>query len=442
MSGVKADGSTVYPVSPFDATCTAANTAPANTMGYTTRGYVVPATLPAGRGRDLDQRRVGLPVRARPRRDGDRQARGTFLQSREEVGAIFLNSRYGAVNGTLPMSMVNLEATGRVVPDIIVSYDWDADVMIAGMPGIEYESMSSSNNRGMHGSFSPRDVHNTLLAIGPDFKTGFADTLPSGNVDVAPTMAQILGVSLPAANGRPLQEALAAGGVAIADYTATPSTVNPAAVATGLSFHQPTDLTSAVADPALTMGKYSIDLKIKTLTKGTQELDLLRLGEGDAAVRVGGSVVAAVVATAAAIASIAVAAVADGREEAATGRVVAARAAAASVRWERLFSADGAPALHAKARYRDAGGNEHRLELWRTARALRRDTDARLSLIVERRQGGADEYHVVQHAGGDADGVPGRAYDVSRDQLNRMGSFPGVDAAGDAAHASARGGDA
>ena len=139
--------------------------------------------------------------------------------------------------------------------------------------------------------------------------------------------------------------------------------------------------------------------------------------------RVGGSVVAAVVATAAAIASIAVAAVADGREEAAAG-AGAASPAAASVRWERLFSADGAPALHAKARYRDAGGNEHRLELWRTARALRRDTDARLSLIVERRAGGADEYHVVQRAGGDADGGPGRAYDVSRDQLNRMGSFP------------------
>ena len=33
-------------------------------------------------------------------------------------------------------------------------------------------------------SFSPIDVHNTLVAEGPDFKAGFTDTLPTGNVDV------------------------------------------------------------------------------------------------------------------------------------------------------------------------------------------------------------------------------------------------------------------
>jgi hypothetical protein len=99
--------------------------------------------------------------------------------------------------------------------------------------------------------------------------------------------------------------------------------------------------------------------------------------------------------------------------------VVIAAAAVASepLRWERLFSADGAPALHARVRYRDAKGKEHRLELWRTARALRRDTDDQLSLVVERHPGGDDQYHVVNRAGG-------RAYDVSRDQLYRIGSFP------------------
>jgi hypothetical protein len=68
-------------------------------------------------------------------------------------------------------------------------------------------------------------------------------------------------------------------------------------------------------------------------------------------------------------------------------------------------------------RYRDAAGKEHRLELWRTARALRRDTDEKLSLVVERRANGDDQYHVVHRAGG-------HAYDVSRDQLYRIGSFP------------------
>jgi arylsulfatase A-like enzyme len=274
MSGILAANTPVYPVTAFDTTCTTMNTSPANTMGYTTKGNTVPAgPLPAGAvviatngGSDY----LYVP-------DHDATVVGklvTFLQSREEVGAIFVNSRYGAIAGTFPMTKVNVEATAPAgtpsrAPDIIISYDWDADATVAGVPGIEFESMSSSNNRGMHGSFSSRDVHNTLLASGPDFKAAFADTLPTGNVDVAPTVAQIFGLSLPGANGRPLLEALMSGGGAIGDYTSTPSTVNPASNATGLSFHQPSDLTSTVADGALT-GTYSIDLKIKTLTKGTK----------------------------------------------------------------------------------------------------------------------------------------------------------------------------
>ena len=107
-------------------------------------------------------------------------------------------------------------------------------------------------------------------------------------------------------------------------------------------------------------------------------------------------------ATAAAILAIAAAGVAGAGEE---------------LQWERLFSADGAPPLHARVRYVDAAGREHRLELWRTKKALRRDTDGALSLVVERRAGGDDEYHVVQRSGD-------RAYDVSREQLHRIGSFP------------------
>jgi hypothetical protein len=110
---------------------------------------------------------------------------------------------------------------------------------------------------------------------------------------------------------------------------------------------------------------------------------------------------------------------ARGAAAAAILAIAAAGVAGAGERlaWERLFSADGAPALHARVRYVDAGGKEHRLELWRTAKALRRDTDGALSFVVERRPGGNDEYHVVQRTGD-------RAYDVSREQLHRIGSFP------------------
>ena len=268
-SGMKTDGTPVYPVLPFDATCAAAKTAPANSAGYTTKsfafapGQAVPAgaiVIATNGGSDY--------IYATDHTLATVQNIVTFLQKREEVGAIFVNSTYSPLPlGTLPMSMVNLEATGRIVPDIVLSYDYDENAMIAGVPGIEYESMSTSSNRGMHGSFSPRDVHNTLIALGPDFKSALVDTLPTGNVDVAPTVAQLFGLSLPGANGRPLLEALANGGAAIGDYTSTPSVVNPTAAATGILFQVPTDYTGATTDFT---GSYTINLNIKTLTKGTQ----------------------------------------------------------------------------------------------------------------------------------------------------------------------------
>jgi hypothetical protein len=52
-------------------------------------------------------------------------------------------------------------------------------------------------------------MHNTLIAAGPDFKRGEANDLASGNVDLAPTILQILG-SKPSQkmDGRILSEAM------------------------------------------------------------------------------------------------------------------------------------------------------------------------------------------------------------------------------------------
>jgi arylsulfatase A-like enzyme len=52
-------------------------------------------------------------------------------------------------------------------------------------------------------------MHNTLIAAGPDIKRGETDDLPSGNVDLAPTILQILGIKLPQKmDGRILSEAM------------------------------------------------------------------------------------------------------------------------------------------------------------------------------------------------------------------------------------------
>jgi arylsulfatase A-like enzyme len=180
-----------------------------------------------------------------------------FLESREEIGAIFVASSYGSLPGTMSLDEVKLENSAGRNPDIVASYDYDETAVVQGMKGIEFES--AQNYRGMHGTFGPMDVHNTLVALGPRFKSAMQDTLPSGNVDVAPTVAAILGLSLPSAAGRSLDESLV-GGKAVTDYTVTPSALAPTAAATGLSMVLPTN----TADASKTT--YTFQLNIKDLS--------------------------------------------------------------------------------------------------------------------------------------------------------------------------------
>jgi hypothetical protein len=103
-----------------------------------------------------------------------------FLQSRAVVNTVFAAKRYGAIPGTLPAEAVYLE-NARRGPDIIISYAWDADAVVQGFPGTEVGTVSTE--RGQHGSFSPRDVHNTLIASGPDFQRAMRDPLPSDGAE-------------------------------------------------------------------------------------------------------------------------------------------------------------------------------------------------------------------------------------------------------------------
>jgi len=189
----------------------------------------------------------------------------TFLQTRPEYGAIFVDSRYGSIPGTLTMSQVNLENSSRQnngQPDVVVSFNWDYTTTIQGMPGIEYESFGAGQH-GMHGSIGIADVHNTLIASGPSFLGGNTFKNPSGNVDVAPTVAYLLGLVMPQADGRILNEALVKPASSSVP-TVAPSTVSSSSVS-GLRFELPTDPTGVTSDPTLA-GTYSINLAVKDLS--------------------------------------------------------------------------------------------------------------------------------------------------------------------------------
>ena len=193
-----------------------------------------------------------------------------YLQSREEYGPIFLARRYGQLPGTLPLDAVRAEPASEArTPDVVVSFSWSADASVLGLPGTEWSS--PSGNRGMHGSFGSRDVHNALIATGPHFRRGFHDTLPSANVDVAPTVAHLLGLKLPAADGRVLEEALvdgpSLGSFVVETHLRTSSSVD------GLQMLFPTSPDGKLVNPSVS--RYRIELQTKTLTWNGQSASYL-----------------------------------------------------------------------------------------------------------------------------------------------------------------------
>ena len=80
---------------------------------------------------------------------------------------------------------------------------------------------------------------------------------------LAPTIASILGLSLPRADGRPLLEALR-NGPSPGDYQVVPGTLRPKTAVTGIAAKLPTDPSGREVDPD--KKQYTIELQTKALT--------------------------------------------------------------------------------------------------------------------------------------------------------------------------------
>jgi arylsulfatase A-like enzyme len=152
----------------------------------------------------------------------------------------------GWIDGTFAQPALGL-LNGGLSPDLIISFAESADVDNKGLTGpnnlafalVQKGQQSVQNHSqelvhpvkgvvfsdlgandtfttgmGMHGAAGAREIHNFAAAIGPDFKRGFSDQNPSGNVDIAPTIGHLLGLQPnvgphgSSANGRVLTEAL------------------------------------------------------------------------------------------------------------------------------------------------------------------------------------------------------------------------------------------
>jgi len=128
------------------------------------------------------------------------------MQASDYAGVIF--TRGEPLPGTFTLDQVGIDT--KDAPDVVVAMRWWDGRSATGSPGLMIsEGAKRGRGQGTHVTLSPYDMRPTLVASGPDFRKAFVNKLPSGNVDLAPTLLWIFGITPdPAPDGRVLAEAL------------------------------------------------------------------------------------------------------------------------------------------------------------------------------------------------------------------------------------------
>jgi predicted AlkP superfamily pyrophosphatase or phosphodiesterase len=127
-----------------------------------------------------------------------------FLQQTDFAGVIFTKE---SMPGTFGLGQAKID--GQHAPDVVMAFRWNEAKNQFGVPGMIDADWQRAAGKGTHATLSRFDMHNTLIAAGPDFRRSYVDNLPSGNVDLAPTILRILGITPPQTlDGRILSEAM------------------------------------------------------------------------------------------------------------------------------------------------------------------------------------------------------------------------------------------
>jgi arylsulfatase A-like enzyme len=127
-----------------------------------------------------------------------------FLQQSDFAGVIFTRK---PLQGTFVLEQAMIQ--NDHAPDVLMAFRWNDSKNQFGVPGMIDADWQRAAGKGTHATLSRFDMHNTLIAVGPDFRRGEADDLPTGNIDVTPTILQILGIKAPVQmDGRILSEAM------------------------------------------------------------------------------------------------------------------------------------------------------------------------------------------------------------------------------------------
>ncbi|MGH7315924.1 MAG: alkaline phosphatase family protein [Candidatus Rokuibacteriota bacterium] len=143
--------------------------------------------------------------------DAGRIARlARFIQSREWGGVIFAAGR---VEGAFPLELIQVGNRERS-PDLLFTFPWTSRPNAFGVAGTDLANVNAGGVPYVsdHGSMSPWNVRNTFLAWGAGFKQRTTVRAPVGNVDVAPTVLALLGITeADGLDGRVVTEALDGG---------------------------------------------------------------------------------------------------------------------------------------------------------------------------------------------------------------------------------------
>ena len=139
-----------------------------------------------------------------------------LLSEQDYTSGIFVDSRFGSIPGTLPLSAVALEGSALTpTPAVVVNFrSFSVGCEDPTACGVEVADTPLQQGQGMHGSFSRADTRSVMAAAGPDFRPGYDDAAPVSTADLGKTIGALLGLKTKdkgKLTGRVITEALVNG---------------------------------------------------------------------------------------------------------------------------------------------------------------------------------------------------------------------------------------
>src|SRR5205814_7632806 len=109
-----------------------------------------------------------------------------FLQRSDFAGVILTRE---PMEGAFTLADAHIDSPDA--PDAVMAFKWKDEPNQYDVAGMIDADWQRGAGKGTHATLSRYDMHNTLIAAGPHFQQGGSDDLPTGNVDLAPTILQI-----------------------------------------------------------------------------------------------------------------------------------------------------------------------------------------------------------------------------------------------------------